>query len=149
MSRKWACNFRAWSYRPYSYKAVLHLLLSSLGEQHPDLKMLEIGLCRYRQFHRHKCLKNLPGTLSGPLALLGSIDNKSFKMPRDFTLIGPREGSLSFSGNFESILGEGSEKTELNCSCIISAFLRGSVMSKLFLSFKSEMPIFSVFLLLM
>ena len=58
--------------------------------------------------------KNLPGTLSGPIALLGLRFKSNFKMPRELIFMGFRVGSLSFSSKLAWILGEGFEQTESN-----------------------------------
>ena len=93
--------------------------------------------------------KNLPGTLSGPIALLGLRLDNNFKMPRELILMGLRVGSLSFSSKLAWILGDGFEKTESNCWWIRWAFSTGSLVRMLFLFLKSEMPELSCFLLLM
>ena len=70
------------------------------------------------------------------------------KLALIFGIMWFRVGSLSFSSKLAWILGEGFEKTESNWLWIKWAFSTGSVVKILFLFFKSEMPVFSWFLLL-
>ena len=144
----WVCNFLGRFYHLF-WKGGQRWLFSSPGGQLLDLVMPGIGLNTFRQFRRHKVLKNFRGHYrgSGPFALLGLRDFKSFKMLMKVTLIGLSVGSLSFSLKSEVILGEGLEKTELKTSWIKFAFFNWSLVKMLFLSFKSEMPILSCFLL--
>ena len=87
--------------------------------------------------------------LSGPIALWGFNVSRSFLIPGLVISILGIVGTLSNLSKFAWMGGEGFEKTESNCLWIRLAFFRGSLMGRPFSVFKSGIPTFSCFLLLM